>query len=276
MKRKLIYTIFFGSAILLATSGTVNAQMQYQLLEQFPGFFNAGSVPTLPEMVLAIYKFGIWTVGIAGLFMLTVGGFWYMTSAGNNATAETAKKIIADSLLGIVAALGAYVIMYEINPDLVKINLTFTKTAVEPPETSAESEGTLKPATAPAGSCMNLETRSGIDKQCSEASPELTKLIGCVAGKLPKAIITSITDSRGYANCIPGKWTDPVCAHGKNSCHYGGRTCYNTGKSYAVDFSTSNINGAKLVRAAVECGVDYKKDEGNHVHMSVGSNCGCN
>ena len=131
MKRNLPIIIIVIAIVLVSFTGIAHAKMEYQLLEPFPGFFDSEASPTLPEMILAIYQFGIWTVGIAGLFMLTVGGFWYMTSAGNNATAETAKKIIADSLLGIVAALSAYLIMYVINPDLTNIDIKFTKTELK-------------------------------------------------------------------------------------------------------------------------------------------------
>jgi len=107
-------------------------QFKYTLLESFPGFFQAKSELTdLPTMILAIYKFGIWTIGIAGLFMLVVGGFMYMASAGNTSTASNARGIIWDALLGIVAALGAYLILYVINPDLTKLNISFTKVDVE-------------------------------------------------------------------------------------------------------------------------------------------------
>ncbi len=125
---KMIIPILLGSFFMLILSaGPVSAEFQYTLLESFPGFFSAGNVMTdLPGMILAIYKFGIWTIGIAGLFMLVVGGFMYMASAGNTSTAGNAQGIIADALLGIVAALGSYLILYVINPDLTKLNLSFT------------------------------------------------------------------------------------------------------------------------------------------------------
>ena len=143
MNFKKIKTIIILSAIFLAlfvfTNKIVKAagataqptNFQYQMLETFPGFLAAGSSPDLPTMILVIYKFGIWTVGIAGLFMLTIGGFMYMASAGNNATVTSAKGIIGDSLLGIVAALAAYLIMYVINPDLTNINIAFTAVEVK-------------------------------------------------------------------------------------------------------------------------------------------------
>lgn len=120
-----------------------SAGLQYTLLESFPGFFTAGTTaPDFPSMILAIYKFGIWTVGIAGLFMLVIGGFMYMVSAGNTSAAGSAKGIIWDSLLGITAALAAYLIMYVINPDLTKINIAFSLATVADVEASP-SEGSV-------------------------------------------------------------------------------------------------------------------------------------
>ena len=110
-----------------ATPNSTPTQFTYTLLESLPGFYSANTTMTdLPGLILAIYKFGIWTVGIAGLFMLVVGGIMYMSSAGNTSTASSAQGIITDALIGIVAALGAYLILYVINPDFTKINLNFT------------------------------------------------------------------------------------------------------------------------------------------------------
>ena len=94
--------------------------VNYKIMEAIPGFFNAGSSISFPDLISAIYKFGIWTVGIAALFMITVGGFMYATSAGNTSTAGSAKSIISDALLGLVVAMTAYLILNVINPDLVR------------------------------------------------------------------------------------------------------------------------------------------------------------
>jgi hypothetical protein len=121
-----------------------SAGLHYTLLESFPGFFSAGQDMTdLPTMIVAIYKFGIWTVGIAGLFMLVIGGFKYMTSAGNTAEVSTAKGIIWDSLLGITAALAAYLILYVINPDLTKLNIGFTAVQIRTEPEDAQVNGTV-------------------------------------------------------------------------------------------------------------------------------------
>jgi len=126
-KAQLIAVIIAGLFFVLTPTFQAHAAspFSYQLLEAFPGFYAANATPNFPSLILAIYKFGIWTVGIAGLFMLTIGGFMYMASAGNTATASKAKGVIEDAIIGIIAAMCAYLILYVINPDLTKLNITF-------------------------------------------------------------------------------------------------------------------------------------------------------
>lgn len=106
---------FFASA---QTTGPFN----YVPLEKIPGSDKETSgVTDFYTYVSAIYKFGIWAVGIVALFMLVFGGYTYITSAGNNSSMETAKKIITDAIVGIIMALTAYLLLYVINPDLVRM-----------------------------------------------------------------------------------------------------------------------------------------------------------
>ena len=130
IKAIIIITVIF-LAFFVFTNKIAYAGFTYETLEALPGFFVAGASPNLPTLILSIYKFGIWTVGIAGLFMLTIGGFMYMASAGNNARVTTAKEIITDSLLGIAAAMCAYLIIYIINPDMTRINTSFPQSTVQ-------------------------------------------------------------------------------------------------------------------------------------------------
>lgn len=127
--KKIFFVVLLVSLFFVFQQNITQAASEYKLLESFPGFFTAGDKMNtnasndFPALILAIYKFGIWTVGIAGFFMLVVGGFMYMLSAGNTSSAGSAKKVIVDALVGIVAALGAYVILYVINPELTKITI---------------------------------------------------------------------------------------------------------------------------------------------------------
>jgi ABC-type uncharacterized transport system YnjBCD ATPase subunit len=95
--------------------------LNYQLLEQIPG--SNETVGRLDTYLQDIYRFAFWTVGIAVVFMLTIGGFMYLTAAGNTSRMESAKTVIFDAILGLVLALVAWLFLYVINPDLVNLNL---------------------------------------------------------------------------------------------------------------------------------------------------------
>jgi hypothetical protein len=94
------------------------AQFSYTPMENIPGF---GSASDFPTYITNVYKFGVWTIGICAMLMIMIGGFMYLTSAGNNAAMGKAKVIITDALIGLILALASYVILYEINPELIKV-----------------------------------------------------------------------------------------------------------------------------------------------------------
>ena len=55
-----------------------------------------------------------WLLGIAfgiAVLFLIIGGFWYMTSAGNEETAEKGKNTAINAIIGIVIILLSYVIV---------------------------------------------------------------------------------------------------------------------------------------------------------------------
>lgn len=113
----------------------VTADYTYTPMENIPGFEN---ISDFPDYLLAIYKFGIWTVGIVALFMITFGGFMYMTAAGNTSRMDSAKRVIFDAFYGLIVALAAWLILFVINPDLVKVNISLK--AVQAPSTSEGGE----------------------------------------------------------------------------------------------------------------------------------------
>lgn len=94
----------------------------YAPMESIPGTPDA-NITTFPGYVNALYKFALWSVGISGLLMISIGGFMYFTAAGNTSKMESGKKIITDALYGLVAVLFAWVLLNEINPNLTDINL---------------------------------------------------------------------------------------------------------------------------------------------------------
>jgi hypothetical protein len=120
IKLKIAVTIF---AIILfflpfASSAASNFSFIYTPMEEIPGF---GKPRSDAEFILAIYKFGLWTVGVAAVLMISIGAFIYITSAGNTSAVSTAKSYIFDAIAGVILALTSYILLYTINPALVAI-----------------------------------------------------------------------------------------------------------------------------------------------------------
>ncbi|MFZ2188473.1 MAG: transglycosylase SLT domain-containing protein [Candidatus Moraniibacteriota bacterium] len=90
----------------------------YSPMEEIPGF---GRPASYEAYILAVYKFGLWTVGISAILMISIGAFMYITSAGNTSSMGKAKEIIFDAIAGVILALTSYVLLYTINPNLLDI-----------------------------------------------------------------------------------------------------------------------------------------------------------
>ena len=127
-KRVFLYNTFYIAAsisiifpaIVLAEGANSGNFFNYPLMESLPLIGQAGDVIGLAALIVGFYKLLLWIVTIGALFMLSVGAFYYMTAAGNTSNVTTAKKIIGDSLLGLVIALISWTMLYIINPDLTK------------------------------------------------------------------------------------------------------------------------------------------------------------
>lgn len=117
IKNKKIITLVVLLAILLPMISM--AAFNYIPMEEIPGF---GRPTDFPGYVMAIYKMGLWAVGICALLMISIGGYMYLTSAGNTSQTGKAKEIIIDSIIGIVLALTSWLLLYTINPDLVVLS----------------------------------------------------------------------------------------------------------------------------------------------------------
>ena len=92
--------------------------VSYTPMEAIPGF---GKPTDLPGYIGAVYRFGLWTIGIAALLMIVIGGYMYLTSAGNTSQIGKAKDFIRDAIIGIALAMVSYLLLYTINPELVKM-----------------------------------------------------------------------------------------------------------------------------------------------------------
>ncbi|MDD5071324.1 MAG: pilin [Patescibacteria group bacterium] len=79
-------------------------------------------VPWIGEYIGSIYNYAIGIVGILAAIVLMFGGVIWLTAGGSPERVKEAKAWIGASLSGLVLMLCSYMILYQINPDLVKLN----------------------------------------------------------------------------------------------------------------------------------------------------------
>jgi hypothetical protein len=78
----------------------------------------AGST-SLSDLMVKIIKFFLTFAGIVGVLILVIGGYWYLSSGGNEETAEKGKKAIINAIIGLVVVILAYTIVTIISSTLI-------------------------------------------------------------------------------------------------------------------------------------------------------------
>lgn len=74
-----------------------------------------GSETRVSGLILRVINIALALAGLIAVLFLIIGGFRYITSAGNEETAENAKKIILNSIIGIVVIILSFVIVRVIS-----------------------------------------------------------------------------------------------------------------------------------------------------------------
>lgn len=85
-----------------------------------------GQCPKLPESgpagyVARLYQFGLMIAGLLAFAGIIYGSVKYILSAGNMASLDDAKEQIRQAIYGLLLLLGAFIILYTINPTLVQL-----------------------------------------------------------------------------------------------------------------------------------------------------------
>lgn len=77
------------------------------------------------DCVNQLYKYALIISSIAAVFMIIIAGYMYIFSGGNSGKISTAKNFITTSLLGITVLLTGFLLLKQINPNLLSIkNIT--------------------------------------------------------------------------------------------------------------------------------------------------------
>ena len=88
----------------------------------FPGVTPPQRQPVfLPDYITYVYRFAVIASGIIAFLAVIAGGFRYLVSTGNPAQMKDARNQILMAAIGLIIILGSYVVLNEINPDLVSL-----------------------------------------------------------------------------------------------------------------------------------------------------------
>jgi hypothetical protein len=201
----LLFLLLFSVGVLLLTP-QAHAQttgLKYVLLEKSP-FFDGNDGSDLPKYIKAVYKTALFVIVLSAVLMLSIGGFMYLTSAGNTSALSTAKGVIFDSIIGLVIALTAWLLLNVINPDLVNVNINnLSPTAAAP---GAPGGGTPPPPPSGtlASKAQQILGMSGVLLQNGDcASPS-----GVVS---PRSDLQSVADGKAMAVCSNGCTSSGGC-----------------------------------------------------------------
>ncbi|KKR21831.1 MAG: hypothetical protein UT50_C0003G0012 [Candidatus Moranbacteria bacterium GW2011_GWA2_39_41] len=196
MNRKKIFIIAILASFAFPTLALA-ASFNYAPMEQIPGFTTSGN---FYSYISAVYKFGIWAVGVSALLMITIGGYMYIMSAANVASAEKAKEIITDAIIGLILALVSYLLLYEINPNLVKLRAP----AVSPTASTAQGGTT----TASGGTTTGgAGTPALCDGTCNQVNSACLNNSSSINSSILKSIVTGgegcnkSVSSDGFGSC---------------------------------------------------------------------------
>jgi len=190
----LLLFFFLSFGIFFSPHSATSAGLQYTLLEKIPGFASTNG-SDLPAYIIAIYKLGLAVVTLSAVLMISIGGFLYLTSAGNTSSMGTAKGIIFDAVIGLVIALSSWVLLNVINPDLTTITLTPITTGIASVTPSVTiPAGGLTPATGNSQDLAKQILALKVTQESGECSSTTQRVT-------PKSNIQSIADGKAMSVC---------------------------------------------------------------------------
>ncbi len=97
-----------------------NLPSSYQL-EQPLG--SKAAVTNIGEYILLVYRYVLGIVGIIVTVLIMVGGFIWLSSAGNEQLITQGKEMITSAVIGLVITLFSYSILYWINPKFIMLDM---------------------------------------------------------------------------------------------------------------------------------------------------------
>jgi len=139
----LCFVVFPG--IVIAQADT-SVPIKYVPLAPLPGTGSSnapGATVELATYLPGIFRLSIAAAGALAVIMIVIGGVQYISTDAISGKSE-GKERIQNALVGLLLAIASYAILYTINPNTVKFNLSIKR-----PTESTASPQTSSPAASP-------------------------------------------------------------------------------------------------------------------------------
>lgn len=79
-------------------------------------------VPWLANYLSGAYRYAVGAAAVIAATLMMIGGFQYMTAGGDASRVAAGKEKISNALIGLFLTVGAYVILYTVNPDILNLD----------------------------------------------------------------------------------------------------------------------------------------------------------
>ncbi len=112
----LSFGLLFLPTIALATSAVGDGLHMPNLANLFGN--GLSQTQTLPELIINVINILLLFAGSIAVLFIIIGGFWYITSAGNEEQAEKGLTSLKNAVIGIVIIILSYAIITVIENTL--------------------------------------------------------------------------------------------------------------------------------------------------------------
>src|SRR3989344_2059051 len=119
MNKKYIKIAQIASIVLSLAVFAVPLVVGAQYQQPNPGGTGLPGDTRISEFILRIINIALAIAGLVAVLFLIIGGFRYITAAGNEEAGGQAKKIITNAIIGIVVIILSFVIVRVISNALL-------------------------------------------------------------------------------------------------------------------------------------------------------------
>lgn len=215
-----------------------------------------------------LFNFSIGLAAALAFVMITFGGFTYMTTDAIGKK-EEGKKYVENAVYGLLLVIGAYAILYTINPKILQFDLNVQKPELQKydPGVIASNFGAFTPAITPGvtpGSCPNCKSLEALGVPANAKLDPTTVGLDSDFGNKIREMNANLKNAN-VLWAVTEAW--PPTINHEDSCHKSG-TCIDAGVSNQASDIKTFINAAK--NAGLNANYEVTNDADRQAYIQAG------